>query len=324
MRYRYGIATFFFKDGFYDGNTNQSIKMAGLIIFVIGVRGVRGIVTIYLDTLFETNLIINYLILLASAKLSGEVILRRRLLAGAAFGALYAVAVYLPSMELLSALWVKLAIALIMALISFGGSRRVIRLTVIFIAIALSFGGGVYALNLMAGREAAAPVFIDYRVLIISCALFYALFAALFKGMAAHKSGELLGTKIKIGDREARITALMDTGNTLRDPITNKPVMIGDISLAKALLPDELSSFFTKDSIKKPSELFEILSLFDKAKRFRLIPYRAVGVEGSLLVCVKTDAVMVKNKEKSGILLAFSPTPVSGAGGYSALIGSYE
>ena len=45
---------------------------------------------VYIDSLFLLNFIVDYLLLLATAKLAGEVICRPRLALGAAVGALYA------------------------------------------------------------------------------------------------------------------------------------------------------------------------------------------------------------------------------------------
>ena len=45
---------------------------------------------VYIDSLFLLNLIVDYLLLLATAKLAGEGICRPRLALGAAVGALYA------------------------------------------------------------------------------------------------------------------------------------------------------------------------------------------------------------------------------------------
>ena len=45
---------------------------------------------VYIDALFLLNLIVNYLLLLAAAKLAGEPLRRLRLAAGAALGGLYA------------------------------------------------------------------------------------------------------------------------------------------------------------------------------------------------------------------------------------------
>ena len=56
--------------------------------------------------------------------------------------------------------------------------------------------------------------------------------------------------------------------------------------------------------------------------RFRLLPYRAVGVECGLLLAVRVDRARVGTEDYGSILVALSPTPVSDGGGYQALIGA--
>ena len=52
---------------------------------------------IYVDTLFLLNTMVDYLLLLASARLAGEPLARLRFALGAVLGGLYAVAIFLPS-----------------------------------------------------------------------------------------------------------------------------------------------------------------------------------------------------------------------------------
>ena len=51
---------------------------------------------VYLDTLFGLNALVDYLLLVAAARLAGEVLHRPRFLAGAVVGGIYAVGIFLP------------------------------------------------------------------------------------------------------------------------------------------------------------------------------------------------------------------------------------
>ena len=57
-------------------------------------------------------------------------------------------------------------------------------------------------------------------------------------------------------------------------------------------------------------------------RRWRLLPYRAVGVDHGLLLAVRVDRAMVGGEDYGPILVALSPTPLSDGGGYHALIGA--
>jgi stage II sporulation protein GA (sporulation sigma-E factor processing peptidase) len=56
--------------------------------------------------------------------------------------------------------------------------------------------------------------------------------------------------------------------------------------------------------------------------KFRLLPYRAVGVDCGMLLAVRMDRILVTGEVLHNQLVALSPTPLSDGGGYSVLIGS--
>ena len=79
---------------------------------------------IYVDTLFLLNAMVDYLLLLASARLAGEPLARLRFLLGAVLGGLYAVSIFLPGLSFLARPPCRLAAAVLMVLAAFWKSRR--------------------------------------------------------------------------------------------------------------------------------------------------------------------------------------------------------
>ena len=68
---------------------------------------------IYLDELFLLNFVVDYLLLLAAGRLAGEILRRGRLALGAALGAAYAGAVFLPGLGFLAHPLCKLGAAVL-------------------------------------------------------------------------------------------------------------------------------------------------------------------------------------------------------------------
>ena len=112
------------------------------------------------------------------------------------------------------------------------------------------------------------------------------------------------------------LTALVDTGNTLTDPATGRPVMVAEGEKLSPLLPENLGP----DALHDPIGALERLSRSGEGRRFRLLPYQAVGVECGMLL----DRAQVGAEDYGGILVALSPTRLSDGGGYSALVGAME
>lgn len=281
---------------------------------------------VYIDALFLLNLTVNYLLLLAAARLAGETLRRGRMALGAALGGLYAAAVFLPGMEFLTHPLCKLGAAVLMLLCAFGGSRRLLRVGLVFFGVAAAFGGAILAIGLLGGRGSSLQngVFtsaMDLRLILLAAALCYVVITFVFQRAARHTApaGELAPVVLTLGERRVALTALVDTGNTLADPVTNRPVMVAEGEKAAGLFPAGEAP--TEAELRDPVAAMERLS-GQGCGRMRLLPYRAVGVECGLLLALRVDGARVGSEDYGDILVALSPTPVSDGGGYNALIGA--
>ena len=124
---------------------------------------------------------------------------------------------------------------------------------------------------------------------------------------------------LTLAGRRVVLTALMDTGNTLTDPLTGRPVMVAEGEKLTALFPPGKAPSAAK--LRNPVAAVEELSEELFRGRCRLLPYQAVGVECGMLLALRLDDARVGAEDYGGILVALSPNPVSDGGGYSALIG---
>lgn len=270
--------------------------------------------TVYIDEAFLLNAIVDYLLLLSAARLAGEPFHRLRLGLGAVLGGLYAAAVFLPGWGFLSHPLCKLAVPVGMVLLAFGSSKRLLRVSLTFFGVSAAFGGGVLALQLFLG----APAVLDLKTTLLAAAGCYLFLTLLFRRTARHGGGELAPARLELDGRTCRLTALVDTGNTLTDPATGKAVMVAE--------GEKLRDLFPAGECPRLAELENPAAALERRKndprRWRLVPYRAVGVPWALLLAVKVDRARVGEEDYGPILVALSPTPVSDGGGYSALIGA--
>lgn len=282
---------------------------------------------IYLDTLFLLNTIVDYLLLLCSARLAGEELHRLRMAAGAVLGGAYAAAVVLPGMAFLLHPICKIGSAVLMVVVGLGASRRLLRQSVIFFALACAFGGGVLSIGLLGGQGLSLGgglVYsgMDVKIVLLSAAGCYVLFTLALSRVGRHTAakGELVSVRLQLFDREVHFTALVDTGNTLSDHISGKPVVVADADSLSGLFPQGIIP--GAEELRAPDRVLGRLNTGRWRGRFRLLPYRAVGVECGLLLAVRVDSLLVEGQDRGTALVAFSPTPVSDGGGYRALVGS--
>lgn len=287
-----------------------------------------GKTVIYIDSLFALNTIINYLLLLAAACVSGCPFKRWRLALGAAAGGGYAVLVMLPGLGALSSLPGKLAAAAVMAAIAFLGRdpRVLFRRTLVFFGASFAFGGAVYAVYfLTGGLSPRSPyIHVELRTILLAAAVCWAIISLVFKGSALHGGLRRDITKVRaaLGDSACEFFALLDTGNTLSDPLTNSPVIVSELESVRTLLPKGLLPLLRENAPGKASALFEAMAAIDEGRMFRLVPYRAVGVESGMLLAFRPDSVEIGGKKSRGALIALSPGAISDGGGYSAVCGA--
>ncbi len=271
---------------------------------------------IYLDMVFALNATINYLLLRTSAALFGRTPRRRRSLFAAIFGGLYACTTFLPGMRFLSGfLWRSVAL-IVMIMLSYGASRSAVFPGAGFAALSMVMSGIVLLLGNSRVRLIGGRVFyaLEFSTLILVAGAVYLASQILLWGTLKHSGGILSGELI-LGGRSVALSFLRDTGNTLHDPFTGRPLPVIEWTVMAKLLPE--AGFMPSEPVAAMEHLHRIypeLSL-------RLIPYRAVGTDRAMLLAIKCDRLTVEKVVKTNCFVAISPTRVSERGGYEGLIG---
>jgi len=282
---------------------------------------------IYIDSLALLNFIINYLLLLAAAKIGGGPFRRWRLAAAALFGAGYAVLVWIPPFApAMRSLPAKILSGAAMAAIAFAGVKpgRFIRLCAFFMGATFLLGGVVLALGMLTGAPAAPggipymPV--DFKVLFLVAGLSYAMLALVFRHMGRHGPAETAGVTIGWGDRKITAKALIDTGHTLTDPLSGSEVLILEPDCAKPLLPAAAAMLIDRKPLRDPVKLLEMLGTLGYGSRFRIVPYRVMGSEGAFLLVFRPDRVTVDGKARKNCLVGLAPTPLEAGAGIEGLV----
>jgi stage II sporulation protein GA (sporulation sigma-E factor processing peptidase) len=281
---------------------------------------------IYIDSLALLNFIINYLLLLATARIGGTGFNRWRIAAAALFGAGYAVMVWLPGLAFLSGFFWKALSCAAMALIAYGGVRpgRLIRLCLLFIAASFLLGGVVLAIGLFLGERSPGGIPyipVDFKTLFLTAGISYAVLTLAFKRMGRHGPRETAEVAAVWDERKISVRALLDSGHTLTDPISGAEVVILDRSFALDLLPSAAAALLDPSLLRDPPGVMELMGSLGFGARFRLIPFRAVGVECGFILAFRPDRVTVGDKKRPGCLIGISPTPI--AEGFDALISTH-
>ena len=128
--------------------------------------------------------------------------------------------------------------------------------------------------------------------------------------MGFREKGGTVSVELRYGEKTLRILGLRDTGNTLRDPLTGQQVLVAGADVAAELLG------ITRQELYHPVETLGA----GRLPGLRLIPYRAVGTSGGLMLAIRIPFIKIGTRQGSGIV-AFAPEGLDGNGNYQILTG---
>ena len=292
---------------------------------------------VYVDQVFIGNLIMNYVILWAAGRL-GQVSPRfPRLLLAAGVGSIYSLLSFFSSVGWLYNLPAKVLMSLAMVLIAFAPlSWRVLAGCFSFFYLAsFSLGGMVFGFTYLlhsnpviagqAGRVTSIAGRYFWAVVLLALCFFWAVYVT--GGWFFRKKGGLNRFQVSLGisiyGRSVKVSALVDTGNSLMDPLTGEPVIVVEYSALKAILPSVVKVFFEKKDLDYTS-LLTALEGTPWAARFRVIPFHSLGVEHGLLVGIRPDEVEIdQNGEKAlidRVVIGISRSRLTTGSAYHALL----
>lgn len=278
---------------------------------------------VYLDLAFLLNCLTDALALYVTARLSGLQVRRGRLLAASLLGGTYGVLCMLPPLRGASAFFPQLAAAGALVWLAFGRRGAFLRQFLLFFMLSCTMGGALFAFARLLEENGGLELLktLNWKVFFLAGGICYMLLSIVFRGGARHAvAGQLMRGWVELSGRRAVFTVLHDTGHTLTDGVAGDPVLIVERSALEPLWTQAELSVLEKLEERGAAWCLERLSALSPG-RFRLLPYRAVGVSAGVLLCFRADRGALDGGELSRLTVAISPTAVSDGGGYAALWG---
>lgn len=289
---------------------------------------------IYAEYLFLENFIMNFLILHITSyfcKYQGKLY---KLIIGASVGALYAFIIFFPSLHFLLSFSMKLVISMLIIVISFTPHkfRDFFKYLSIFYLVSFVFGGTAFAFFYFTNFNSILSNGVFYtnsfsiKVLLYSVAVAYILIVLSIGYIKNKVNKENLYKEIVIefDSKEKEVNALIDTGNSLSDPISQFPVIVVEYNAIEELLPEGVKDIFKNDNWNKLEQITTILQKSNWMNRFRIIPFTSLGMENGMLIGFKPDSVKLKIKgdvmNLSKIIVGISTSRLSKNGDYKALL----
>ena len=245
------------------------------------------LLTVYADILLTLNLIVDYFLLSLTARLLKHKASLLRLIFGSVIGAVSSLYIFLPQFSILFEILTKVSVCVLMCLVTFKSNsiKGFLRSFAVLISVTFGYGGAMIAIWY---------IFKPYGMVINNSVVYFnisPLFLCLFSVLAYFiiiTVNRLTGRnsvcskkcQIKVYARDSfiELTAILDTGNSLCDNISNGEVIIADEASVLKLFGCHSGS----------SEL---------NSRFRVIPLNTVSGVG-LLNAYRCDKALISYNKK--------------------------
>ena len=206
--------------------------------------------TIYVDVVFIENLLMNYIILFATGVILKLKIIHIRLILASLVGAIYTIIAYISTLEIYSNIFLKFVLSLIIIYIGFNPKnvKKLFKFTLIFYLTSFVFGGVAFALIYIVKpqeilRNNGLILNSDsLKVIFISAIIAFVIIIIGFKVVKNKISTKDMycNINIKLNHKEIETKAMIDTGNFLKEPITNTPVIVVEHTLLYDCMPKEI------------------------------------------------------------------------------------
>ena len=250
----------------------------------------------YLHMVPILSFLVDFLLILGTNRISGYPFGVKRASLAALLGGVYAAGCILPGFSFLqNGVWRVVSLG-VMAFVAFGFEVTAIRRCAIFVFLSMVLGGVAHYLS-NGGFWGTIFSVIGICLLCVWS----------FPGAPGQR---YVPVEIHYGDKEISLTALVDTGNTLRDPVSGCPVLVVDGNVAEVLLG------LSQRQIAAPVETMSSGVYMG----LRLIPYSAVGQSNGMLLGMRVDKLYICGKE-ADMILAFAPQRIGNGKNFQALAG---
>ncbi len=289
--------------------------------------------TVYIDVLFAVNFSVNCSLLIITGKIIKYPLSKLRIFISSFLGAVYACFMFFPQIKMIYSISAKLCMSaiIISCAFSFSKWRAFFKTLFVFYLSSFIFGGitlGLFYFTNVGVKYGGAlnnGIFyfnFPWKVLFLSVLVSYLIVKIGFKSYK--KSKNILYEQVKISflNEKISLTALVDSGNMLSDPISNTPVIVAELSGIKSILPKEITDFF--DGENDENTAFDYLSNLSSdvliKSRIRMIPFSSLGTKNGMLIGFKPDFVVVQKKIYNDICIGIYTQKLSNSSYYNALI----
>lgn len=261
------------------------------------------------EYLYIENLIINYIILQITKSLTKAKVSNKRIIIVSMILALYPFVMFCPALYFLTNFYIKIIISAIVIKLVFNSKSKKLYLKQLcgFYVVSFVFAGAsiaIYFLNMdynmyfFQERGSLGGFPIKYLIMGII------LGGIMIKNIIHYyqkkilRERELLDISIQFKGKSVSVTTLLDTGNSLMEPLSKLPVFVVEYSIIKILIPEALRKIFETNMENNYIALEKAMGELRDVVNIKLIPFKSLGLKSGFLIGFKPDCIIVSQDFK--------------------------
>ena len=290
--------------------------------------------TIYIDIVLIENLIMNYIILFTTAVVLKIKVNHIRLILASLLGAGYSIIAYMGIIKVYSSIILKIILSVLIIYIAFNPQniKKMCKDLLLFYLVSFVFGGAAFALiyiikpqNILMKNGLFLGTYPLKTVMLGAVVAFCIIIGAfaIIKNKISKKD-MFCEIEILINQKKIKTKAMIDTGNMLKEPITNVPVIVVEHILLYSCMPKEilnnLKEIMGGDFKNIPCDIQE-----KYISKLKLIPFSSLGKQNGMLIGIRPEYVKVitdeQEKINKNVIIGIYEKKKKKKGEYQALIG---
>ena len=290
--------------------------------------------TIYIDVVFFENLIMNTIILIATGIILKQKIKWLRIILAGSLGSIYSIMTYISTLQIYSNLILKIILSIIIIYIAYNPQtvKQLWKSVLIFYLTSFVFGGAAFALIYIVKPQEILMkngIFLGtypLKTVILAAVVAFIILITAFSIVKSklNKKDMFCEIEVELNNKIMETKAMIDTGNLLKEPITNTPVIILEHTLMYDCMPKEilnnLENILGGDFEQIPEQIKQ-----EYIAKLKLIPFSSLGKQNGMLVGIKAQKVKIiyeeQEKEHENIIIGIYNKSLTKRGEYRALIG---
>lgn len=290
--------------------------------------------TIYIDVVLIENLIMNFIILLATGLILKEKIRIMKLLFSSLIGAIYSVVSYMSILEIYSSILLKIILSIVIIYVAFNPQdrKKLWKDLLIFYLTSFVFGGAAFAfIYIVKPQEILMKngLFLGtypLKTIMLGAIIAFIIIITAFTVVKSKitKKDMFCEIEIQLNGKKIQTTAMIDTGNLLKEPITNIPVIVVEHTLLYDCIPKEILNHLEELLGGEFDNIPEKIKQLYMAK-LKFIPFSSLGKQNGMLLGIKAESITIKDrdieKKKENIIIGIYNKSLTKRGEYRALMG---